>query len=434
MPDKLKTLSITVAQNIISSVPTSNLYLSIGKVEAWANDFVPPIAEDSVQAKIDLWDSMIFAKKITGNDMALVVPRYNWDANTVYTPYRHTANNLFSKPFYAVTSDYNVYKCLNNNQNANSTVQPTYTNPNQTNQTSDGYVWKYLYTLERSYRSRFMTDDWLPVKELTIDDNSVQWDVQVAARDGSIDVIYVTEPGSNYSNQANVEIEITGDGTNATGLVILDTTTNTVNSIVMSNPGSGYTFASATIIGGGGTGAAVVPVIAPLGGHGSDPVEELGASNILINMRIKGTEADKIVATNDFRQIGIIRNPIKFGTTTISSNTIITQTTKLSLIGATPAYINDEWVFQGPSLETASFKGKVVSYNSGNNFVLLANTHGTPVSAILRGSESAGAGFVSAVTSPELEPRTGHVLFIDNILAVSRNDDQTEDIKIVLTF
>ena len=64
--------------------------------------------------------------------------------------------------FYVVTDEYNVYKCLDNNNNARSTVKPTGTALDPF-ETSDGYIWKFMYNIPINLRNKFYTDDHIPV-------------------------------------------------------------------------------------------------------------------------------------------------------------------------------------------------------------------------------------------------------------------------------
>jgi len=49
--------------------------------------------------------------------------------------------------------------------------------------------------------------------------------------------------------------------------------------------------------------------LSPFGGHGSNAITELGASRIVIKTKFTGSESSKLNATNDFRQIAIVKNP-----------------------------------------------------------------------------------------------------------------------------
>lgn len=64
---------------------------------------------------------------------------------------------LENTKFYVVTDDFNVYKCLDNNNGALSTVKPTGT-PVEAIKTSDGYVWKFLYNVPVALRNKFLSN------------------------------------------------------------------------------------------------------------------------------------------------------------------------------------------------------------------------------------------------------------------------------------
>ena len=52
-----------------------------------------------------------------------------------------------------MSSTFNVYKCLDNNGNAASTVEPTGTSSSILT-TGDGYKWKYMYTLSATQQDK----------------------------------------------------------------------------------------------------------------------------------------------------------------------------------------------------------------------------------------------------------------------------------------
>src|SRR5210317_155840 len=96
---------------------------------------------DSIADEFYYFDDLLAAKKVNSSDLSYVVPRRNWTTGTVYDYYRHDygnrvtgttttqsansgATNLWDATFYVVTDDFNVYKCLDNNSNATSTVKP----------------------------------------------------------------------------------------------------------------------------------------------------------------------------------------------------------------------------------------------------------------------------------------------------------------------
>ena len=432
-------LRINSAEQLLESVsePASTmLYLAYGKNTSWTNEPTANVANDTISDKNEVWRDLTGGKRITGNDITLAIKRVNWTQNTVYTQYDHTANNLYDQKtnFYVLTSDYNVYKCLYNANNSNSTIEPTYTSFSSTSTEADGYIWKYMYTLNTKEIQRFLADNWMPVKTLSLDDGSSQWGIQSAAIDGALDVILVSNSGSGYTNGSNISITISGDGSGATATPYVNTTSNTVANIVVTSRGTGYTFATATISGGGGSGATAKPIIGPYGGHGYNPVYELGGSNILIDVLIKGTESNYLIANNDYRQISIIKDPKIYGTSTTFSNTVFSQTLTLALAGSGPDYVIDEYVYQGASLSTSTFSGRVLDWNSTTGIMELTEFTGSPTTATLNGQISGAYRYITSTTNPDLKNRSGEVLYIDNISPVTRASDQTDNFKIVIKY
>jgi hypothetical protein len=61
-----------------------------------------------------------------------------------------------------------------------------------------------MYSLTSAARDNFLSTSYLPVTTLAADDSSLQWDVQQAAVNGSIDIIDVRSGGSGYIATSNV--------------------------------------------------------------------------------------------------------------------------------------------------------------------------------------------------------------------------------------
>lgn len=412
-----------------------NYYITISHVGPWANESSPPEPVDLRSTEVSIWRSMLGGKKITPNDVYHVVPRVNWEANTVYTQYTDTGNTIFHENFYVMTSDYNVYKCIDNNFGANSTVMPTYTRFNQLSTESDGYIWKYLYTLTTEERVRFLSDSWMPVRFQSLDDGSLLYQVEQNAIDGGIEHIEVISGGSGYTNTSNIIITIEGDGSSANAIANVNVAGQTIHSITMTNPGSGYHFANVIITSNTGSNASANAIITPIGGHGSNPLEELGASHLLINMRLKDSEDGKLTLQNDFRQIAVIRNPKKYGeANTLFTNTTFSQVTTLTTSSGSDDYELDEYVYQGVSLEEATFSARVVDWYSSNSTMNVIEVVGTPTAATLIGANSGVSRFLASTEVGELIPYSAGLMYIQNVPGVTRALNQTESITFVIQF
>ena len=491
--------------------PATVGYVTIGNHVPYANESSPNSIVDSVSDEKSVWDNMYAAKKITGNDVELVIPRVNWTSSTKYKQYddRISVDDLLTgnttinvKPMYVLTSSRNVYKCLSNNVSANSTVEPSgdFTTANGTISTADGYIWKYLYNVKPT--NRFLTTDWIPAP---ISTNKLDYNVsQTSPIDGEVTTIVVTNGGTGYAhptinatafgtgvttitlaNTTNVAANMIVTGTGiATGTLVtavnsvtsiitintatsangggttanalsfltriyiqgdgasLEASANIVNSaiskVTVDVTGSGYSYANATIY-GSGTGANTRVILSPKFGHGFNSAKELDATNVMVSERIgsvDSTENGLISTDTSFRQYGLLRDPYKYGNTSpvISSNanTVISQTTNITLIAGTNFELN-EFVYQGASSNSAYFYGFVNSQTA--NEVRLTKVRGTiTVGGLLIGANSGINRTVVKLTNPEFQPYTGDILYAENIEQVTRADGQAENVKFVIRF
>jgi len=200
-----------------SITQTSNscpvLYIFIGDHVPYANEASPDSLVDSISTEKSVWDNIYAAKRVSGNDVELVVPRVTWTANTKYRQYDDTIeiSDLLSsnvtqnlKPMYVITGDRNVYKCVSNNASANSSIEPTgdYTTSNGNIATADGYIWKYMYNIKPS--NKFLTLTWMPAPASTL---SLDYGVSSSGVvDGELTTVVVTANGTNYREASNIRV------------------------------------------------------------------------------------------------------------------------------------------------------------------------------------------------------------------------------------
>jgi hypothetical protein len=283
-----------------------------------------------------------------------------------------------------------------------------------------------MYSISTSEGLKFLTASHMPVKTLLTNDGSAQWAVQAAAVSGSIDVIKVDTAGAGYLSVPSVTIS--GDGTGATANAVV--TSNSVTSITMGAKGSGYTYATATLSGGSFSSAATANVIiSPPGGHGFDPTEELGGIYILVNSKITGTESLSFSTANQFRKIGLVRDPRLFDNSGLAYASSYRQTYKYGMGVVTgAAFSPDDVVTSGANTAI------VIEYDSTNRY--LYTTLPVPLPFVngqtITGPASSAA--VANTAAPGLKPYTGHIIYIENRFAIQRAPDQAEDIKLIIAF
>ena len=276
---------------------SENLYFFIGKSSPWNDDNLPPTPTDTFVDYQEHHKDMLALKKINTVDFVPSTRNIPWEIGTVYDEYDSNDVNLFTtSKFYVVTADYAVYKCLDNNNGVQSTVEPSGTGTTNIT-TGDGYVWKYLYTVSPADVAKFVTPNWIPAYS-----NST---VQAAATDGTVDKINIISGGSGYTTATVNIFSNTGSGATATATISSGVITN----ITITDPGTGYKDISITIT-GNGTGAVLQGVLPPFGGHGSNIEYELGVKNLLLSVNIVGTETNTFPVDISYRKFGIIVNPL----------------------------------------------------------------------------------------------------------------------------
>ena len=491
--------------------PATIGYVFIGNHIPYANESNPDIISDTIFDEKTIWDNMFAAKKITGNDVELVVPKKVWEAGKKYKQYddKLELENLISsnasqniESFYVMNSERNVYKCLSNNISSISTIEPTGQNltANGVIETGDGYVWKYIFNIKPS--NKFLTNEWMPAPtSVTKLDYSPSSLVPV---DGELVKIVVTNSGSGYihsnvtvssfssgctqltlANTTNVSenmlvaglgiptgthiqsvdlintritlslpttsngggsgntilvstrISIEGDGTGATATPILNN--NSIQKIEVTSFGKNYTFGN-VIIYGTGTNASARVVLPPKYGHGYNPAKEIGATNVMISVKIgeiDSTENGLISSNTTFRQYGLLKDPHEYGSNSAvnksNSEFVVSQTTDVTLI-AGDAFDLNEFVYQGSSINNTTFSGYVHAQSA--NEVRLTMVKGSiTIGSVLKGESTNPTGrTVVSLTPPEFQPYSGDVLYVDNIEKIQREDGQAENIKFVVKF
>jgi hypothetical protein len=402
---------------------TSNtvMYLFIGKNTTFPNDNSPPTPVNSTaNVEYTPWRDMYAAKRITTADVTHAIERYNWTSGTVYDQYDDQDTDLLEDDFYVMTDEYNVYKCLFNASATASTTKPTGVSTSPFT-TADGYIWKYMYTVTTAKALKFLTNDYIPVQTLIADDSTDQWDVQTAAVDGGIHVIKVTAGGSGYATAPAVTI--TGDGTGATANSTI--TANVVTKVTITAAGTGYTRASVSFASGA---AAATAIISPKGGHGSDAVEELGGKYIMLNVRLDGNESNTFSVANEFRQVGIVRDPYLYGTSTRAVASSFRQSFKYQLSGISGTFTVDETITSGSN--TAS----LIEFTTPSIFTTLPLNLPFANTATVTGGTSGATGTIAVITTPALQPYSGDLLYVENRVPIARAADQIEDVKLVIQF
>lgn len=435
-----------------STSPTESIYCFLAQVLPWADDNNPDVPEQSQRYLKNVYKSMFVAKKISSNNITPVAQRFDWTSGEIYDYYRDDidmfekdSSGLLVKMFYVKNRYDQVFKCLDNNNGAESTDEPffqpgTYNTNNVFASGVDGYKWKYIYTIDVGNKVKFMDSTWIPVPVGSKTPNAT-----TTAGTGSIDAVILTNGGTKYE-PSNTTITITGDGTGATANISISS--GVITDINIFNPGSNYTYANVSITSANtqASNAAAFAPVSPVGGHGYDPVSELGCNHIMYTTEFNSTErlngVDYIPIDIDYRQVGLLINPMSSDTYPAFANgSIYDLSTQITVASGFGTYTPDETVVQidiNPNNITYGqvvFTGTVLSFNTSTNVIKLINTSGTiTTSASIQGQTSGTTRTLLASTTPKFMKFSGYIAYIQNRSAVQRSSDGIEQFKFVLGY
>ena len=360
-----------------------------------------------------------------------------------------------------------------------------------------GYVWKFMYKLSIDDVLRFLSTDFLPIS-LASEPTTGRGQVESLSFEGSIQSVLV-ENENTALPAAQYYAPVVGDGSGA--IVGFQSNGTTITNLEIINPGGGvgneYTYGKILIEDGvtydgqpvglfsddtlttpavgvpapGTDLAAFEVIISPKGGHGSGVVRpgslvstdierELNCKRVMANIRLTYAEGEgDFPVDNDFRRIGILRDPVSVGNSPAIEETL-SNLKKIAVgDGVTPiTYAVDDTITQLRSTGGTA-KGRVVSYEATTptngiiSYYQSVTEHqdkgvvrefeeaatGGPIIGV--GSVPAGAPVDAAsalgatgLAGSEFVENTGDILYLENRRLITRAPDQIEDIKLVIEF
>jgi hypothetical protein len=511
-------LRILNARNFVDAVQSSNnsFYAWIGLPDApkfqadW--DANPPAPKDSLNESNFYWDTMLALKKINSGDVSQVVRKINWQSGTTYDMWRNDitrsnpsqpsgAYDIYDSNYYVMNSEYKVYICLYNNatpengfRGGPSLDQPNFTDlePREAGSSGDGYIWKYLYSIKPNQIIKFDSTSYIAVPTDWDTNSSYSAVRENAKTSGQIKIVTVRNRGVGIgtANVTYTRVPIRGDGRDAEATVVVNNDAK-VESITVSNGGSGYSFGTLDLKEGGVPKGTIDPVfdiiIPPPGSHGADIYRELGAYHVLSYARFENdSQNPDFITGNQFAQVGIVKNPTNYDATSILTKDKASALYALKLAGigySEATFTADSDVTQTVGLGSTAV-GKVVSYDPstgvlkywqdrrtagfnsdgsknsdpiyGFSMLKFTNTPAlggniniiptsgntlqidrafTGVSTVINNrTYYLGQEFNKGVSNPEAEKYSGDIIYVDNRPSVTRSSFQKEDIKVILQF
>lgn len=420
------------AQLLLNDFSVSNWYALIGDELPYTEEAFGPGASDSnvpqaysyVNATYDLWRNAYGAKKVTSSDVKACIRNIPWVSGTVYDQYDAYDTSFGLRDFYVVTDELKVYKCLSNFGGAASTTKPTATTANLPIITADNYHWKYMYTVTAPDAARFVTLGFIPIE--TVASNNLP--------SGSIESFRITNGGTNYPPNTTVNVTVTGDGTTVTANAYVNGS-GVITHIEPTVSGQDWTFATVsipapdTLVGGSaGTTATALANISPVGGHGSNNINELYAKYAMVQVQFIYDESGNISTVNDFRQIALVRNPTLYGSSSPATDLSYRQSYKLDLTSTSGTFAADDFVTN----EDGTHTGYVVEVAGSSIYVNMVR--GIFTTEIVQKTDSSAVGTVAAITNPGLQPYSGNLFYYENRGNISRSPSQVEAPVIIFEY
>ncbi len=456
------------------SVGSVQYYVGIGRSEDWNAIDSAPTPVNTEREERNFRHSLQSVK--LASNYSFVIPRVNWTAGIEYQAYNDATEGHPTIPYYVVTENNAVYICLRQGKKANgdaevSSVQPTGSSTKGL-ATSDGYRWKFLYTIGTLDASFFKSASFIPVKlqgpttgsspatdveQLAIQNAAVTGDYWNNPGGRQIVGISIDDGGAGYTSAPTVTIVGDGDLSVHSGAhaeaVLIGGSVNHVNmkddSALAENlieMGQGFQFASVTFDGTSDRAATGKVILGPQGGFGADPRIDLRARALMFNVKPVGSEEGEFQVGNSFRQIGLIRNPLQTDsasdgvTFTLSDgnclrrlqmSAITTPFTKNAVLagGDTGAVAYVDSASNTGTLELWYHQTEETGFKQFQENEPITVTTGSGIGT----TQAIGTdGDTLAFHEPKVNKYSGDLLYIDNRAAVTRSADQTEDIKVII--
>ena len=258
------------------------------------------------------------------------------------------------------------------------------------------------------------------------DINTLQANTELLTPDGRIMAYPVISGGYGYGS--DFPVTITGDGTGAAATAHVSN--GRISKIEVTNYGTGYRWCKVAFDQGSGVGAVGRGIMAPFGGHGKDPITGMFANTLMFYSNVSKDTNQGFVVNNDFRQLGIIKNPRQFG-----------QYGNLASINASGCYVISGFI------DTTNFSQDMPVYLGSSTGPLFRIVSLTSSGALVQSIDNAipvvGNVFLNAagntfsasgVTPPTADKYSGHMLFIDNKVAFTPTADQNVTLRTVIHF
>jgi len=299
----------TMAESIYEKIQnkTAIYHYYLGSVLPYISESTVPRPFNNIDYENNSRNNIVATKQIQLQDVSFTTRRIDWASGVTYDTYDSAFEGDFlTYDYYVLTDDFNVYKCLFNNNGQPSTQKPTGVDIDPF-LTSDGYIWKFMYYIPLALRNKFLSTSQMPVTKkvknqyysegvitdfiindggsgyiasettTTVTGDGTGADIDIVIEDGEVVGVVINDGGTGYTEAyLNIQDGAAEPGTGASVTLLLsdpgtldtlqaDVESLTVNGalshILVTTPSAGYTTAPTVTISGNGTGATAVATI-----------------------------------------------------------------------------------------------------------------------------------------------------------------------------
>jgi len=260
---------------------------------------------------------------------------------------------------------------------------------------------------------------------------SLQANNEILTTAGTVNAIKLISGGYGYG-VATVSIQ--GDGTGATATATINTATGRITKINITNPGSGYTFAN-IVITGNGKGGRARAIMSPFGGHGKNAPDELFSRTLMFYSNVSNDLNQGLEVNNDYRQLGIIKNPRAYGANTrfqsvLGSGCFLVQGAINTTYFPKDTDIEVTRVISG----TTFYRRYRVVSSTSTAALLQSLDNDVPLINDIFENDAGQTFTASSVSNPTVDKYSGQLMFIDNKAGFTPSDEETVTLRTIIRF
>jgi hypothetical protein len=260
---------------------------------------------------------------------------------------------------------------------------------------------------------------------------SLQANNEILTSPGTINAIKIISGGYGYGV---ADIEIQGDGTGATATATLDSASGKITKITITNPGQNYSFAN-VVVTGNGYGANLRAIMPPFGGHGKNAPNELFAQTLMFYSNVSTDLNQGVSVNNDYRQLGIIKNPNQYNSDQRFQGTIGSACFIIQASINTTQFPRDTDITVTRTISGDNFDRRYRVVASSSSSALLQSLDNDIPLVNDTFSNAGGSTFsITSVGSPTIDKYSGQLMFIDNKAGFTPSADETVTLRTVIRF